>query len=330
MQQFTIKPADRILQSAWNQTKIVQFIQCHNEERFIQPVLRSIYDEVDEILLIEGATVARPNRTETGHSTDGTVELIHDFIRNEDVDKKVRLIQKERAFLDLEEIKNTFLRHVEDGSWIIINDADEYYEPKDIRRIRELTYIYPDAIEFIALFLHFYRDTKHIMKPDIDSGPQHQRIIKYRKGMHYKTHPVLTYPNGACSYFTPQLQPFRYVLNNVYIWHLGFVKGEDEIRSKAAFYEKELEKHGDGGVSAHNKKTEDFLYHKEDLSKILAYDGHIPDSVKALQIPDAACYDGLQFENWLASEPYCMEFPPNCWVLYKTGQWNSYSNLARQ
>jgi hypothetical protein len=323
-------PSERAIAAAWDTPVLVQCIQAHNEERMIQAVMGSIYDEVDRILVLEGATVSRPNRTPDGHSVDGTVAQIEDFIKNHDPENKVTLIQRGRPFVDLEEMKNTFLHYINDKEWVIINDADEFYLPEDIRRIRELTYIYDDAIEFVPMFLHFYRDTKHIVKPDEENQPQHQRIFRYRDSMHYRSHPVIAYSNGMCSYFTEGLQVLRYIIPDMYIWHLGFVKNEEEVRAKAVFYEKELEKHGDSGVAAHNEKTEAFLNRTEKLDRIAEYNGVLPPAMVDLNIPDDETYKGLSFDNWKLSEPYCLERPPNCWVMTKTGQWNDYSNTVIQ
>lgn len=323
-------PAQHIIDDSVKPTRLVQCIQCHNEEALIKHTMRSIYDEVDKIIVIEGATVARPNRTEDGHSTDATVERIQEFIEEEDKDNKVLFVQNTRPFIDLEEMKNTFLHHVEEDDWLIINDADEFYRPEDIRRIRDLTYIYPDAREFVPLFLHFYRDLKHIKKPDEENQPQHQRIVKFTHGMHWKSHPVMTYPEGFCSYFTPEIQPMRRVLSDMYIWHLGFVKDEDEVRRKAEFYEQELAKHGDRGVEAHNEKTVEFLNLTEDLKTIALYDGYVPEELRKLEIPDAEFYADKEFDNWKDIEPYSLEEVPQVWVLTKTGQWNNQSYQVAQ
>jgi hypothetical protein len=332
MQQSTneVPQAYRILDGAWDSTRIVQCIQAHNEERFIQPVLRSIYNEVDRIIVIEGATVSRPNRTDDGHSIDRTVELIKEFIEKEDRDKKVLFIQKDRPFVDLEELKNTFLHHISDGEWIIINDCDEFYRPEDIRHVRELTYIYHDAIEFVPLFLHFYRDLKHIIKPDEENQPQHQRIVRYRSGMHYRSHPVLTFKNGICTYFTPQLQKLRYIVPNMYIYHLGFVKPKEEMIAKREFYSQELMKHGDRGVEAHDEKTEAFLNYTEDLSRIARYEDTLPDCLSKIDIPLELAYKDVEFDDWRDVEPYNLDAVPQCWVMTKTGQWNDFSNKVHQ
>jgi len=342
-----VKPAFHILEELNMRPRLVQCIQAHNEEALIQYTMGSIYKEVDKILVIEGATIARPNRTDDGHSTDNTVEKIREFIAERDPDNKVQLIQQDRPFVDLEELKNTFLRFVDEGDWLIINDVDEFYRPEDIRRIREFIDIYPHAREFVPLFLHFYRDLGHIKKPDPEHQPQHQRIIKYYKGMHWRAHPVMSYPNVMCSYFDPAVQPYRFILRDVYIWHLGFIKDPEEQRSKAEFYKQELAKHGDKGVEAHLEKTRQYLEYGEDLGTIARYTGPHPQGLFALMhakdLPDDTShilkaingwrdpfYKDKDLDSWSDVQPYCLDVVPQIWVLTITGQQNSASNQVGQ
>jgi len=340
------KASYHILDELEMRPKLVQCIQAHNEEHLIQYTMGSIYDAVDKILVIEGATIARPNRTEDGHSVDATVEKILEFIEHNDPDDKVELIQQDRPFVDLEEIKNTFLRFLDEGDWMIINDVDEFYRPEDIHRLRELIDIYPQAREFVPLFLHFYRDMMHIKKADPEHQPQHQRIIKYYKGMHYRAHPVMSYPNAFCSYFDDSVQPYRFVLNDMYIWHLGFIKDPEEQKAKAKFYEEELAKHGDRGVESHLEKTEQYLNHTEDLTTIARYTGVFPQGLHALmhaQLDEDApyilkvingwhdpFYHDKQFDEWDNTQPYCLAKVPQIWVMTITGQRDEWGNQVGQ
>ena len=120
-----------------NKPRLVQCVQMHNEEEFAFQVLKSIYDEVDRIIVIEGAVENRPNSTPDGHSTDRTVEIVQDFKANHDPKKKILFVQIKKHWKNLEEIKQTFLDMSFPGDWLIINDADEFYQPADIRRLRK-------------------------------------------------------------------------------------------------------------------------------------------------------------------------------------------------
>lgn len=150
-----------------NPPRLVQCIQAHNEEEFIGLTLASIYNEVDRIIVIEGAVVNRPNQTEEGHSTDRTWEIIEEFVANSDPEGKVIPIRMKKPWDDLEAMKTMFLNLMEEGDWVIINDADEFYRPEDIRRLRVAIDRYPHAHEFVPTFLHFYRDFNHVAVPGL-------------------------------------------------------------------------------------------------------------------------------------------------------------------
>lgn len=235
--------------------RLIQAIQCHNEEEFIGLTLRSIYAEVDQIIVIEGAVKNRPKSTPDGHSTDRTVDIINDFKAHHDPSNKVLFIQIGKPFENLEELKQTFIDLTSPGDWLIINDADEFYRPEDIRRLRIAIDRYPHVQEWIPIFLHFYKDFNHIAKVGPEWQPLHQRIFKVVRGMKYHSHPVVTLPNGECSYFSPYLQYRRYMLNDFFIYHYGYARQnmDQVMREKQEYYEKELAAHGAANIKFDEK-----------------------------------------------------------------------------
>ncbi len=256
--------------------KLVKCIGAHNEAGWIRYVLENNYDEFDVIRIVEGAVDGRPNSTHDGHSTDETVEIIKSF---PDPQNKIELYQMSRPFKSLEEQKQIFLDAAKEDEWLFIVDADEFYMEGDINRVRRAIRKHPSATEIIPTFLHFYRDFYHVKAPHPEWQPQHQRIIRFQKGMRYHTHPVVTLANGQCSYFTPELQPQRYVIPDLYIFHYGHAKGHEFHKMKAEFYRSELAKfEGRGGSAAaeFDIKLDEFVNYKEDMSTILYYDGPHP------------------------------------------------------
>lgn len=261
-----------------NPAKLVQCIQCHNEEEFIGLTLASIYDEVDRIIVIEGAVENRPNSTEDGHSTDKTVEIINDFKENHDKDNKVTFLSIRRPWKNLEEIKQMFLDMVNDGDWLIINDADEFYRPEDIRRLRVAIDRTPHACEFVPIFLHFYKDFKHVATPGPEWQPQHQRVFKYTQGMKYNVHPIAHDAAGQDTYFAPHYQGRRVMLNDFFIYHYGYARSNmDRIMvEKRQYYKKEIAKLG-GADKKFDKKVDDWFADSEPL---LLFDGNHPEIVE--------------------------------------------------
>jgi len=241
-----------------NPSRLVQCIQMHNEQEFAPIVLKSIYDEVDQIIVIEGAVANRANSTPDGHSIDSTWDIIKDFQANHDPKKKILSIKIRKPWKNLEEMKQTFIDLTNEGDWLIINDADEIYKPEDIRRVRSAIELHPHACEFIPTFLHFYRDFKHVYAPAAEWQPQHQRIFKRINGMKYNSHPIVTLPDNTCSYFSMHLQHRRYLLNNFFIYHYGYARsGMDAIMAeKQVYYKKELAGHGRADIKFDLKAKE--------------------------------------------------------------------------
>lgn len=256
--------------------KLVKCLAVHNEEDWVEFNLRNNYDEFDIIRVVEGAVEGRPNSTHDGHSTDRTLELVKNF---PDPDNKIQLITLGRSFKSLEEQKQLFLEFASEGEWLFIVDCDEFYMEGDISRVRNAIKKHPMASEFIPLFLHFYRDFTHVKAPHPEWQIQHQRIFRYREGMRYHTHPVVTDAQGKCTYFTPEYQTMRYTLP-IYIYHYGHAKGVEHHKMKQEFYKKELENFG-VAVAAFDQKLEEFVNHSEDLDTILEFDGEHPEAIRS-------------------------------------------------
>jgi len=313
---------DEIAEVVLYKPKIVQCIQCFNEEELIEYTLKSIYDAVDHIRVVEGAVGNQINATQDGHSTDRTVEIINNFMEHNDPDGKVQLIQIDRPFKDLEEMKQKFLAYAIKGEWLLINDADEFYKPEDIELLRKAIELEPTASEFVPMFLHFYRDFQHIAKPAPEWQPQHQRFFRFVSGMKYNSHPVVTDQYGQCTYFSPHYQYRRFIIPDWYVWHYGYARSNmnSVMENKKKYYEKELSKHGGANIPF-DEKVDIFLNRKERMEDFCSYplESH-PEVIKSH--PMAAELDeqwsGLIFESWQKAEPYSLKEVGNIW-LWMTG-----------
>ena len=261
--------------------KLVKCLAVHNEEGWVEFNLRNNYDEFDIIRVVEGAVEGRPNSTEDGHSTDKTLELIRNF---PDPDNKIELITGNRFFKSLEEQKQTFIDHSGPGEWLFTVDCDEFYMEGEIDRVRKAIKAHPTASEIIPTFLHFYRDFFHIKAPHPEWQMQHQRIIQWRPGLRYHTHPVATDAQGRCTYFAPEYQRSRFTVPGLWIYHYGHAKGKEFHQMKKKFYESELEKFkladGTNASDKFDEKFVEFMKETEDLDTILHFDGEHPAAME--------------------------------------------------
>ena len=175
-------------------------------------------------------------------------------------------------------MKQTFIDLSFPGDWLIINDADEFYLPEDIRRVRRLIELKPHATEIVPNFLHFYGDFNHVAVPGPEWQPQHQRVFKVTRGMKYNAHPVVTDTGGSCTYFSPHYQHRRYMMDNFYIWHYGYARSNMNkvMAEKQEYYSKELAAHNNANKKFDQKIIDWFA----NTEPVLYYDGKHPEIVK--------------------------------------------------
>ena len=279
--------------------------------------------EFDIIRVVEGAVKGRPNSTSDGHSTDKTLDLIRGF---QDPDNKIELILHNRFFKSLEEQKQVFIDLANPGEWLFIVDCDEFYMQGDISRVREAIRERPTASEIIPTFLHFYRDFGHVRAPHPEWQPQHQRIIRYREGLRYHTHPVVTDADGRCTYFDGSYQSRRYTMSDLYIYHYGHAKGKEFHMMKQKFYKSELEKFKlSDGTNASDKfddKFVEFMEYSEDLDAVLEFDAQHPEVIYSHPIASQreSFYDDKSLGNWKDNFVYSANELPNI-ALMMMGPW---------
>lgn len=306
----------------FSKTKLVKCVAAHNEADWITFNLANNYDEYDIIRVVEGAVQGRPNSTPDGHSTDNTLELIRNF---PDPQGKIELYTLDRPFKSLEEQKQMFLDVANEGEWLFIVDCDEFYLDGDVNKIRRFIHKHPSATEFVPTFLHFYRDFFHVRDFEGEWNLWHQRVIAYRPGMRYHTHPVATYRDGTCSYFDKDHQFTRWQMPGLYIFHYGHAKGKEFHAMKRDFYRSELAKYpageGKSAADAFDQKFVEFAEYKEDLSKILFYGGSHPSVM--LQHPASKHFDDFykdkKLKDFLESPAYADKHLPTIpqWMLFE-------------
>lgn len=321
-----MKQMSDILRNVNYDTSKIRLVKClaaHNEEDWIAYNLANNYDEYDIIRVVEGAVEGRPKSTSGGHSTDRTLDIIKNF---PDPANKIELYTLNRPFRALEEQKQLFLNVAHEDEWLFIVDCDEFYLDGEINKIRRFIFDNPSASEFIPTFLHFYRDFWHIRDFEGEWNLWHQRIFRYRKGMRYHTHPVVTLSDGKCSYFSPDMQRYRWQMPGTYIFHYGHAKSPDFHRMKAEFYRSELAKfpagEGKSAADAFDQKLVEFVEYKEDLSKILSFEGEHPSIMKNHSTHSFrdGFYKDKQFKNFMDVPAYAEQNLPTI------PQWMMFSN----
>lgn len=157
---------------------IVATMIVFNEEEYLPYSLRSIYDYVDKIVIVEGA-IAKVIKSgfagENGKSIDKTCEIIDKF-----PDPKKKIVIEHGKFKHKNDQRNHCLKHVPLNSWILVVDGDEIYSKRNIQNLITLTDRYKNYEMIIYPMYHFYDYDKHI-----EMIKYVERLFVYRDGMHY-------------------------------------------------------------------------------------------------------------------------------------------------
>jgi glycosyltransferase involved in cell wall biosynthesis len=175
-----------------------------NEAEYLPFSIRSIYDAVDEIIVVDNG------------STDGTDKIAQQFA-------KVRLYYSDAG--DFSTLRNLTIDHAS-GDWILVMCADElFYE--DINTVLPGLVLDPDADAYMCWYYHLMRSF-YYMQNRTDQDPEYHRIFLFRKtpGARY-VRPVHQYLTGI----GPNIKE-----SNLHYVHYGYVKQLHQIYERWKLY----------------------------------------------------------------------------------------------
>ena len=193
---------------------------------------------------------------------------------------------------------------------MIINDADEMYKPSDIAFIREHAEDHPEVLEYLPLFLHFYRDFHHVLVPGGGADPvniTHQRIFLREEGDHYKYHPTVMNKYGNDKFFFGPFQPRRIFVKNMFVYHFGYIKGAKNYLEKHRWYSEHL-------IDFQNMssaKIDEIMNHpyvtgEDNPDDILRYNGDFPEAAKRhpMFVYQEPSFAGMEIKSWKSVPEY--------------------------
>ena len=122
-------------------------VKVYNDVWHIGNCLNNIYDCFDEIVLIEGAWDSLLEQDIPGYNTrrssDGTLEIIDDFIRKSDVKNKIKYVQLDDSSTKYQPPFDTYpmafwdVTSCKEGDYSLIIDSDEIYSRNDAASLVE-------------------------------------------------------------------------------------------------------------------------------------------------------------------------------------------------
>lgn len=174
-----------------------------NEEAFLQRCLQSVREYVDDIVIVD-----------TG-STDRTKEIAKSF-----TDKIYDFVW----INDFSAARNEALKHAT-GNWVLVMDADEYMEEKEIRGLREyLSKEQPKSNVIYEITVRNFQGSENNMSIN---EAQILRVFGNRMGIRYHR-PVHEQPMPSNDVATQVLTLPFYILHSGYLNDVMEAKGKHE------------------------------------------------------------------------------------------------------
>lgn len=212
-----------------------------NAEPFLGYQLRALYPHAHQILIVEGAYPASAEFARDGHSTDNTVAIVRAFMERDDPDRKVTLIQREGLWSGLTEQFGALTSHIT-GDYLWEIDADEFYEPEAIERVREVLTRDPSITLLAFKPLNFIFDTKYRLVSGRDFHahyPGVYRVFRWKPGYQFVQHepPTVGDEQGRNLLTLHPLDQHATARLGVFLYHYWAIF-QDKVEMKARTYAK--------------------------------------------------------------------------------------------
>src|SRR3990172_2347034 len=188
-------------------TRVSFGILALNAQPFLEYNLRALYPVAHEIIVVEGAVRAAASlATPDGHSTDGTLQMLADFKRLNDPEKKLRIVSAavegyaDGFWPEKDEMSRAYTKYLS-GDWLWQVDSDEFYREKDMQAVLSLlkedstiSAISFPYLEFFGSFESAITGSWHLYQQALC-----HRIFRWEVGYHYSSHrpPTVVNENGT-------------------------------------------------------------------------------------------------------------------------------------
>lgn len=208
--------------------KIYAGVIAYNEQWIIEPSLKSIYDYVDEIIVIDGSPY--------GASKDRTADIARS------VGDKVKVISG--TFCNEEGTDHKWIQRIEylkqmdrntSGNWCILHDADEVWDKNNIGRLTDyLRTANPKTMLFSYQWVHLFGDCWHYIHSGVWDAPRNVGAFRLVPGVTHLNHHTVGIREQVN--FQNLKSPGRIILDDVMFYHYGHACGFDKAAFKARYY----------------------------------------------------------------------------------------------
>ncbi|MCK6370544.1 MAG: glycosyltransferase [Gammaproteobacteria bacterium] len=210
-----------------------------NGEPFLRYCLRQLYPHAHEILVVEGGSRKAASFAPDGHSTDGTLETLAAFKRDEDPEGKLKVITREGFWSEKDEQSQAYAQAAT-GDWLWQVDVDEFYTHADLEKVKAFLHDNPDVTAVSFRQIPFFGSPRYAFDSynlRAENTSQYHRLFRWAPGYAYATHrpPTVVDEHGT------DLRRKRWVSARetermgVYLYHYSLLLPK-QVRDKCAYY----------------------------------------------------------------------------------------------
>lgn len=222
-----------------------------NQEKWLYYSLKSIYGQVDKIIIVEGCEESyRFSANDTGLSKDKTGEIIKNF---PDIEKKI--IYEQMGFVKYQTgLRNRYLKLMpEDITHFLEIDGDELYKADELAMLKSFVSKANHISHIEYGHLMFWRDSKHLYMSTVNA----MKVVKFHrriKGRFYR--------DNVLFYHQPIEGEKIYYLTGINLYHLGYVASNEEILNKLLWtYRREISRNNSIYLPYKNLSNNDLIEH---------------------------------------------------------------------
>lgn len=210
-----------------------------NGEPFVRYNLRALYPFAHQIIVVEGAVPAAANiATADGHSTDGTLETLYRFQREEDPEDKLEIVVSDGFWSEKDEQSQAYAARVT-GDYLWQVDIDEFYHPDHMRFVLKMLGNDPEITAVSFQQITFWGGFDYVTDGwYLKRGAEiFHRLFKWESGYRYVTHRPPTVHNS----FGRNLRDIKWISGyelaqqNIYLYHYSLLFPK-QVVEKCEYY----------------------------------------------------------------------------------------------
>ena len=209
-----------------------------NEEKFISASLTALVrnENITKVAVVEGCVEKNEHAASfDGLSVDKTHEMV-DMVRQTAFGSRKIIFDRYGWAGSKSELRNRALELLgKDMDYILVVDGDEVYKQTHLDMLANFVGKQPQYSVLWFPFLHFWKDGKTVATGGQWEAPLF-RFFRYDdKTLHWERHeqPVV----NADGIFVNDLG-LEYTLGSVNVYHYGYCKDEQDVKSKLEYYRK--------------------------------------------------------------------------------------------